>query len=130
MKRLVTEVVRNRRRGGGDLTYPMVWSRLKQKFGADHYTDIPRAFFPQALAYLIRFKYAAQRGESPEEARRRLTKQIHALQQALGWSDEEYRRRLEAWFGVSSSTELTLAKKRQLVRRQRQELEGRHSPET
>jgi hypothetical protein len=129
VKNLVTDIVRERRRAGGDITYPMVWSRLKQKFGADHYTDIPRALFPTVLAYLIRFKYAVQRGESPEETRWRLTKQIHAFQRTLGWSDEEYRRRLRAWFGVASSTELTIAQKRQLVRRQREELEGPHGPE-
>lgn len=123
VKKLVGEVVRQRRQAGGDLTYPAVWSRLKQKFGAEHYTDIPRALFPQVLGYLVRFKYAAQRGESPEETRRRLSKQIHALIRTLGWSDEEYRRRLKEWFEATSSKELTLAEMRRLVRRQRRELD-------
>jgi hypothetical protein len=123
VKKLVTEVVRVRRKAGGDLTYPMVWSRLKQKFGADHYTEIPRALFPEVLGYLIRFKYAAQRDESPEETRRRLTKQIHALNRTLGWTDEEYRDRLKRWFEATSSTELNLAQMRRLVRLQRREIE-------
>lgn len=123
VKKLVGEVVRARRKAGGDLTYPMVWSRLKQKFGAEHYTEIPRASFPQVLGYLIRFKYAAQRGEAPEETRWRLTKQIHALNRTLGWSDEQYRSRLKSWFDANSSTELTLAQMRRLVRLQRRELE-------
>ena len=128
VKKLVSEVVHERRRAGGDLTYPLLWSRLRQKFGAEHYREIPRALFPQVLSYLIRFKYAARRGESPEEARWRFTKQIHALNRTLGWSDDEYRRRLKEWFGVSSSTELTLAQMRRLVRRQRRKLEGSRGP--
>lgn len=128
VKKLVGDIVHERLRAGGDISYPMVWSRIKQKFGAEHYAEISRSLFPQVLGYLIRFKYAAQRGETPEETRWRYTKQIHALNRTLGWSDEEYRRRLKSWFEADSSTELTLSQMRRLVRRQRRELErGRGS---